>query len=114
MLTESTPFTIEHKIKDEQIIESAFIGQVVIKPGNHMYSYNPSNNKMERVIIVQSILIPGKLPTYKKGRGHLISPSCTDTIVHKVFHDPKKLYCIAINDRNAARKFAIIIHRLHV
>ena len=113
MLTESTPFTIEHKINGERKIESKFIGHVNIKPGYFMYSYQPSDNKMAKVTITTSSLEQGKIAKYKKGHGHLIHPTHVDLIRHKAFHDPAKMYCLAINDKNAARKFAKIMYEIN-
>lgn len=124
---EGAPFSIETKINAEQKIESRLIGRVYLKPGQHMYSYDLRDNKMDKVKLRQVQLeqgvkpiqqikrVPSPIGAYKPATEFTIfEPSAkhADTIHSRATWDSSKLYCVAINDKNASKKFAKILFEL--
>lgn len=124
---EGAPFSIETKLNAEQKIESKLIGRVYLKPGQFMYVYDPRVNKMEKLTLKQVQFEQGVKPVQEiKRRFNTVgsySPATEftiyepsgkhmDTIHSQASWDSSKMYCVAINDKNASKKFAKMLFDL--
>ncbi len=78
--------------------EHTMVARVCLKGGQKLWVYNPADNSLTEVVRNQTVLEPAR---YKEGRPEIIHSKAT--------FDAKKLYCIAINRTNAAKKIAIQI-----
>lgn len=88
MMLEQESF-IETKVVGERRVESTLRGRINLPKGCKLYKYCPRENKME--VVQLKTLTPLK---------------SLEPIVHQAHWDVTKLYCVAINEVNAAKKFA--------
>ncbi len=89
------------EIQAEQKQEYKLVGSMVIPRGMKLFSFNPDSREFKEV-----------------HRTPIDTASFTDVIQHKTdiavkktkaIHDPKAVYIIAINKKNAMRKFINLI-----
>lgn len=117
---EGAPFSIEAKINAEQKIESRLIGRVYLKPGQHMYWYDPQTNIMDQVRLKQTQFEQGQAPKQEtrvvngqiQYTIHEPNAKYANTMHSQASWDSSKLYCVAINDKNASKKFAKMLFDL--
>jgi hypothetical protein len=98
--------------KSHNKFESKMVGQVVLFPGQSIYSYDVDTNKITKLIFSKTTL---EKATFKLPAGQVIvgiDHSMVDTIHHQSYWNPEHLHCIAINEKNASRKFVNLLKKL--